>query len=451
MYQQEAGRLSLVAAGDALITRPLSCYSEPQFLQVVELARRADAAFVNLEMLLHDFEGYPAAESGGTYCVAPPAVAGELAWMGFNLLARANNHALDYGIEGMLATSRVLDARGLVHAGVGRNLAEARGPAYLDTGAGRVALLAATSTFAAFGRAGHQRADLQGRPGLSPLRYQTEIAVDGPALAELERISALTGYEELKARRRQWQERAEKPGEFDFFGLRFTAGDEFAVHTRPLPEDADEILKWIADARRQADWVVFSLHAHESGRQPEVPAGFIETFARRCIDAGADVFVGHGPHILRGIEVYRGRPIFYSLGNFIFQNETVLRLPADIYTRYRLGAEATPADLYDARTGGDRRGFPADPRYWESVLAVCTFAERQLRAVELYPLTLGHGRHRVHRGRPLAAAGEAAEAVIDRLALLSAPYDTRVVLDGGRGRVDLGQSAVSSGFDPSRR
>ena len=53
-----------------------------------------------------------------------------------------------------------------------------------------------------------------------------------------------------------------------------------------------------------------------------MPADFIPIFARAVIDAGADVFVGHGPHVLRGIEIYKGKPIFYSLSNFIFQNET---------------------------------------------------------------------------------------------------------------------------------
>jgi hypothetical protein len=89
------------------------------------------------------------------------------------------------------------------------------------------------------------------------------------------------------------------------------------------------------------------------------------------IDAGADVFVGHGPHVLRGIEIYKGKPIFYSLSNFIFQNETVLRMPEDSYEEYSLSDDAQPADYLDARYDKDRRSFPADREYWDSVRA-CT-------------------------------------------------------------------------------
>jgi len=437
MYQQERGDLDLVATGDSLITRPLSCYSEEAFRKLVEIIRSAPVAFTNLEMLIHEFEGFPAAESGGTYTVTDPTKADELKWMGFNLFARANNHSMDYGIEGMLATSRVLDERGMVHAGVGRNLAEARSPAYLEVGQGRVALLSATSTFASFGRAGHQRPDMPGRPGLNPLRYRIRYVVDEETLGVLRKASEALGYEALKARRRQWLRREEREDEFDFFGLKFVLGDEFAIRTEPHQGDMQENLKWVKEARRQADWVVFSLHSHESGAQLEHPAEFVETFARACIDAGVDVFIGHGPHFLRGVEIYKGRPIFYSLGNFIFQNETVLRLPADIYERYRLGHDATPADLYDARTDQDRKGFPADPVFWESVVAVCRFRQRQLQEVELWPVALGYGKHRVHRGRPMLAQGDQAEQIIAKLASLSERYGTQITYEDGVGRVVL--------------
>ena len=58
---------------------------------------------------------------------------------------------------------------------------------------------------------------------------------------------------------------------------------------------------------------------------------FLETFSRRCVDAGADAVIGHGPHELRGIEIYHGAPIFYSLGNFLFETETVEKQPYDAY------------------------------------------------------------------------------------------------------------------------
>ena len=70
--------ISVVATGDSLITMRQSVHSEPRFLEMVELIRGADVAFTNLEMLLHDYAGYPAAECGGTYTRADPGMIEEL-------------------------------------------------------------------------------------------------------------------------------------------------------------------------------------------------------------------------------------------------------------------------------------------------------------------------------------------------------------------------------------
>src|SRR6187402_189145 len=100
-----------------------------------------------------------------------------------------------------------------------------------------------------------------------------------------------------------------------------------------------------------------------------VPAQFLVTFARAMVDAGADVFAGHGPHVLRGVEIYKGKPILYSLGDFIFQNETLLRLPSENYETYELGADAHVADFNDRRYQNDQAGFPADRLIWEAMVA----------------------------------------------------------------------------------
>jgi RNA polymerase subunit RPABC4/transcription elongation factor Spt4 len=117
---------TMALTGDSIITRRLSVYNEPSFLQMIELIRSADVAFTNLEMLFHDYEPYPMHQSGGTYMRADPALAKELAWAGFDMVSRANNHAGDYGVEGMRLTTKYTEAAGLVHAGVGESLPEAR-------------------------------------------------------------------------------------------------------------------------------------------------------------------------------------------------------------------------------------------------------------------------------------------------------------------------------------
>jgi poly-gamma-glutamate synthesis protein (capsule biosynthesis protein) len=439
---EEGTRLRLALTGDALITRPLSVYSEKPFLEMIELLRGADVAFTNLEMLLRDWtQGAPNAESGGTYMTAHPRIADELAWAGFRLFAAANNHSFDYGHAGLLATIEHLERRGLAYAGAGRNLAEARAPGYLQVAQGRVALVAMCSTFAPGALAGEQRPDMPGRPGLNPLRCKTRYVVTHEQMAQLRRISQETGLEAIKAQAaKAWAkvEQQDTDTLFHFLGQPFELGDRPAIRTDPHPGDLEGNLRSIRDAARQAHWVIASLHHHEKNLTREQPAEFVPIAARRCLEAGAHAFVGHGPHLCQGIEIYQGRPIFYSLGNFVFQNEMIERLPTEIYERYGLDHRATPADLYDARSylpDGSLGGRMLDPPYWESVIALCRFAGSRLAALELVPVTLGMGTARPQRGRPVLAEGAQAKSIIEQMGALSAPYGTEIEYRDGRGVV----------------
>ncbi len=119
--------------GDSIITRKFSVYAEPAFTRIIELIRSADAAFTNLEMLFHDYEPYASAASGGTYMRAEPALVKDLVWAGFDMVSRANNHSGDYGVLGMNLTTKYVAEAGLVQAGVGQSLAEAREAKFLET------------------------------------------------------------------------------------------------------------------------------------------------------------------------------------------------------------------------------------------------------------------------------------------------------------------------------
>jgi len=429
---------SAAFTGDLFIASHISGYREPDFLEVFDTIRRQDLRFTNLEVLLNDYRGIPAAESGGTYAGASSSLVEDIKWAGFHMVSRANNHSLDYSYEGLRLTTAVLDAAGIVHAGVGETLAEARSPAYLDCSLGRVALLSASSTFASWGRAGHSRPDFQGRPGLSPLRYKTTYWLPKEHLEALRNVEKQLGLSKLRERAAAmgWG-KSDKEGVLSFLGLAFRESKEARIQTEPHEGDLDEITRWIKDARRQADFVIFSLHAHEAALEREIPADFIVTFARKCVDAGADVFAGHGPHVLRGIEIYKGKPIFYSLGNFVFQNDLVKKHPHEIYERYGLPMESTPADMYDARSKNDTRGFPADPAYWESVLALTTYRGNTLTKIELIPLDLGFGRPRPQRGRPMVARGEKALKTLTQLQSLSKPFGTEIAIEGEKGIIAL--------------
>jgi len=419
---------NLVLTGDSMITQKLSAYMEDEFLSMIELIRSADIAFTNLEVLIHNYEGYPTPDCQGTHMAADPFVATELRWAGFNLFSRANNHALDYGIEGVRTTSKILDEFNLAHAGVGENLALARAPSYLETKRGIVALISCSSTFPAFFRAGEQRPDIKGRPGINPLRYNTTYVVDLQFMDEIKRISS-----KLKVRSSESKE------SFKFLGNKFTIGDSPRIITTPHESDLKGNIESIKEARRQAELVLVSHHAHEGDGDIELPAEFIVSFARACIDAGADVFIGHGPHVLRGIEIYKGKPILYSLGNFIFQSETVKFRPAEEFEDYGLESSALLTELYYARQRKDKKrsGFYLNPIYWVSAIPQVIFRNGMLKEIKLFPITLGFGKPIHKRGRPMLANKVLGQKIINRIKKLSLPFGTEIIHKDGVGLVNI--------------
>ncbi len=452
IYQAETGNARMLFCGETMLARGLTPFKEPDYLALVELTRNADLAFTNLETTVRNRdEGYATATKG-TPMTTPPELLEDLKWMGFNLVSTSNNHALDYGPGGVLAMCKHLQQARLAYSGSGANLGESRMPGYVDTAAGRVGLVSATSTFKPGEQAGEQRPDTYGRPGCNPLRYTSNYTVDSQAFDALMRISDQLAFSTDMARlRASFYAASEAPEDTaeatTFLGSKFQRGKEFRISTTVDASDADANLRAIREAKRQADWVVFSFHNHEygeTGRRTtptrvdlEVPADFMIEFSRAAIDAGADAVVGHGLHVTLGIEVYKNRPIFYSLGNHIFQNDSVQVFPSEAYTRFGLDHAATPGDFLDARNGNGTRSFPAFKEYWESYAAMCEFRGRELVGIRLHPVDLGHKRSRAQMGRPVIAHGEVAARVLDRVTRFSRHYGTEIVTEGETGYIRL--------------
>jgi len=418
---------TMALTGDSIITRKLSVYAEPNFIKMIELLRSADVAFTNIEMLFHDYEFYPMSSSGGTYMRASPELTKDLVWAGIDLGSLANNHSGDYGPQAMLRSADYVRKAGIVAAGVGKSLAEAREAKFLETAEGRVALISVSSTFPDHSRAGRSRDDVPARPGLNPLRYSTQHVVTRGRLESLRETMQDLGFET-----------PESSDELTLFGgQRFVVGDVSGVLTEPDPQDMAEIASVVNNASRLADYTIVTIHAHERDKDLSVPAKFLVTFAHAMIEAGADVFVGHGPHVLRGIEIHQGKPILYSLGDFIFQNETLLRLPQENYERYGLGASSHVADFNDARYESDTIGFPAKPEIWESVIAVPFWKDGNLERLEFHPISLGYGQPRQVRGRPMLAGADLSRKIISDLQRVSGPFGTKIDYVDGIGIVDL--------------
>jgi hypothetical protein len=177
-------------------------------------------------------------------------------------------------------------------------------------------------------------------------------------------------------------------------------------------------------------------HEHDYAQDLGTPAEFLPAFARRMIDEGASLVAGHGPHLLRGMEIYKGCPFFYSLGNFLDQNELLQRLPSDSYERFRAEPLMTPGLVVKQRKEDDRKGFPAKRHFWETVLPICSFVDGKLSGLEIYPVTLGLGEARHLRGRPRLAAGQEAARILDRFARQSKLFGTHFVSRGTIATID---------------
>ena len=298
---------SMVLTGDAIITRKLSVYNEPPFLEMIKIIRSADVAFTNFEMLLHNYEPYPMHKSGGTYMRAEPPMAKELIWAGFDIVSTANNHTGDYGPEGMRLTLKYLNDYGLVSAGAGESLEEAREAKFIETSKARVALISCASTFPDHSRAGTSRGDTNARPGLSPLRFKSEFIITKNHFDNIKKLKkAIEPFKFSKDDKNSLTE-------INFSGRNYKVGSVNEVITKTNKKDLKEIERVVKSSIYMADYTIVTIHAHESNQKKSVPAKFLIEFSRKMIDAGADVVVGHGPHVLRGVEIYKGKPIFYKV------------------------------------------------------------------------------------------------------------------------------------------
>ncbi len=417
---------TLAAGGDLIFGRPQTDLRDPQFEAVAEILRSSAATFANLEMTIIDeatFTGYPAAENGGGNPTADAAVARDLKRRGIDIVSRATNHALDWGVEGMQETSRLLDAAGIAHAGSGRNRAAARAPAYLETPFGRVALVATASTFPPSARAGLAVGEAPGRPGISALRTERVILVAPDELDVLRRIARRHGPA------------VTREGDVYLLGQVFRASPDHGLKYRMNPYDHFEILKAVRGAKQTSDFTIFSIHAHEtaSGAATDpAPADFLPVLFREVIDAGADVVIAHGQHEVRGIEIYKGKPIFYGLASLFFQLDLFHAANRDVLEELGLDPEpATYVDYHQAR-------FAHLPREWyESILPVVTWEGGVASEIRLYPLDLHQERAPKHRGFPTLATGEPARRILGRIREYSAQFGTEIEIRNETGYVRL--------------
>jgi poly-gamma-glutamate synthesis protein (capsule biosynthesis protein) len=443
---------TLAAVGDCIILHPLSplLKRDAAFAEVVAILRDASVTFGNFETAavdLRGFRGYPFPGKDDWALVADPGVAKDLKSFGFDLLSRANNHALDYGIDGMRETSRWLDDAGLVHAGAGDARAEARAPRYLQTEIGRVALVSMASTFSDEAVAMPPAGIAPGRPGLSALRTTRTTIVTAPMMRALAQVKAPLDAATGRCGGSPQPGAAaavptsapagsgampDPPRELKVFDLPFRLGDAPGYHYDMNPVDLGEILKSIRLGKQHADFLVATIHTHETAIDCDQPGDFLPALAHAAIDAGADVFLVHGSHLIGPVEIYKGRPIVYGLSNF-FWSDIMEPVSAGLYeqnrdllaTAFGDPAKATDADLnalMNATSFNDERVF-------QSLIMVGRWEEGRLSELRLQPVDLRYGERLTKSGVPRLAPPPAARAIFDRLQRLSQPYGTVLALE----------------------
>lgn len=430
MKTKEVIHLKFTAAGDALIQQRIPANYEG-FEKVREFIGRGDARFFNLETTInHIGECYASQFSGGTYMRTNPENYRDVLTYGFNMTSFNNNHTMDFSYDGMLKTLEYVNQSEIVHSGVGRNLREASAPHYLDTPNGRVALISVNSSFNPSMMAGEQSRFFPGRPGINGLRFTETLYVTKEDLDRIRAISDATGVNDTKNLHIA-QGYANKSADdvFEMGSLKFALADKPGRTMKCNEEDLARVEKAIYEAQLQSNYILVSLHTHQlMGSSNENVPDFVEEFAHRCIDTGAHAVIGHGPHLLRPVEVYKNRPIFYSLGDFIMQLYSVEAAPEDFYSKQGMTSDATVHDLLKKRSNNFQRGLMEDPVMAESVIPYWEMENGELTKLELLPITCYKNDNHSLSGIPVEAKNP---DFVDRLAKLSAPYGVKMRYEDG--------------------
>ena len=427
--------MKCTAAGDSMVLRRLPG-EYPGFNELRDFIHQGDFRFFNLETTIHNHETYGAAISGGTWFCSPPEVLEDAKTFGFNILTTANNHAMDYSHVGLEKTLSYVEKSGFPNAGVGRTLADAAAPVYLDTMEGRFALIGACSSFHPDAMAGEQSRTVPGRPGINGIRPVTTYQLPQE---QLDQLKAIASAIDINSRREVIRKEGYLPplpsNKAEFGELMFEAAEKAGKVSHVNPVDMARMEKSIKEALYFADYVIVSIHSHQlKNTDKSLPDDFLVEFCRKCIDAGAHAVIGTGPHLLRPIEIYKGCPIFYSLGDFVIQLENIRKAPADMYEGQKLDPNTGIDVLFDTRNAGGTKGLCYEKVMFESVIPYWEAEDGKLTKLILMPIELNFDKSRSMNGWPRPKYDQ---GILERLAEMSAPYGTKIEIENGLGVVKL--------------
>jgi poly-gamma-glutamate capsule biosynthesis protein CapA/YwtB (metallophosphatase superfamily) len=404
-----ADGFTFAATGDLLgPNRPVVPRGDADFGKVLKIIQGADAAFANHEGTSFDygmFDGWEGAENGGGYPRFTRELIEDYKAAGIDMMSVANNHAADFGTAGMIATAQTLNDLGVVHAGSGLSLQAARSAAFFETPKGRIGLVATASSFAGMSPAGDAPPNLRPRPGISVIRTTAVARVTPEQMAVLKPVAEAQGWDLTP--------NVSADGKSASIGRqRFEVSDKPGFTYRMNKEDADGVAKAITAAKQQSDMVVLSIHAHETesgGSEGSAPADFLPVLFHQAIDSGADMVIRHGPHALKGVEIYKGKPIFYGMGSLFFN------------------------------VGGVRKSFGGTrmPDTWyDSAIAVSEVKGGKIATVRIYPITMRIDASPM-MGTPRLASPEDGRRILDQMQKDSEMFGTKISIENGIGVIRI--------------
>ena len=279
--------------------------------------------------------------------------------------------------------------------------------------------------------AGKQSRRVVGRPGVNALRVDESIEVPPAHFAVLQEVAEQSGVNaEMAISRAEGYAPLKtdtKEIEFGNQKMRFYEGEVLQYHTHCNQEDMARLKQSIYEAQSQADYVIVSIHAHQvGGTAKESVPPFLEEFSHQCIDWGVHAVIGHGPHLLRPIEIYKGNPIFYSLGDFFLHNESFNYAPEDFFAKYGLTSDDPLCEVYRRRSRNYTCGLLTDSRMLEAVIPYFEIENGQLTKLELFPIQLGIGEPRYRIGNPSFCPDR---GILERLHKMSSQYGTTITVN----------------------
>jgi len=349
-----SGTIGLV--GDIMIETPTvhaRRSTVPGFDAALTALRANELAIGNLEMPLST-RGYRVPKHSNLR--SAPEIMDDVLALQLDAVSLANNHMMDFGPDAMYDTIDACDRANLPACGAGQDLDAALAPVLLTTSTGSVGMISVANTLPVESDAG------PGKPGIAPIRIGYSFEIDANLLVE-------------------------QPGTMP------------VVHSWAVEEDVARVKEAIRALRGQVDTIIIAIHwgvpPYWLSPYQGLLTEYQQPLAHTLIDAGADVIWGHHSHVMHPVEIYKGRPIIYSPGNFIFEGPRSFM---------------EPESFIFSITPGEEYGMAITPIWVDE------------------------------DGFPLLANEQQAERIYARLEEISAPFGTRIIRSGDSAQIAPAQN-----------